>query len=127
MVMKTGNKTHMTVQMPIGLISEVDEIIKQKSLGFRSRNEFCVDCVRRIVRTYNENNSNQNYQPLESGEERNLQGGNKHEQMAERTSTQSNSSGLDNAQGESHRANEERVEDQAEKIESNGGEDGTTS
>jgi hypothetical protein len=122
MVTKTGNKTHMTVQMPIGLISEVDEIIKQKSLGFRSRNEFCVDCVRRIVRTYQNNNSNKNYQPPESGEER---GEHKHEQMAEKTSTKSNT-GLDNAQGKSHRADEKRLEDptgKAGKIESMGGED----
>lgn len=70
---------------------------------------------------------NKNYQPLESGEEKNPQGGNEHEQMAERTSTQSDSFGLDNAQGESHRANEKRVEDTTEKIKSMSGEDDSTS
>jgi bifunctional DNA-binding transcriptional regulator/antitoxin component of YhaV-PrlF toxin-antitoxin module len=65
-----------------------------------------------------------NYQPPESGEER---GERKHEQMAERTSTQSNGTGLDNAQGESHRANEKRVEDPKGEVESRDGEDASTS
>lgn len=68
-----------------------------------------------------------NYQPPKSGEERTIQGGSKHEQMAKRTSTQSNGTGLDNAQGKSYRANEKRVEDPAEEIKSTGGEDGPTS
>jgi len=72
------------------------------------------------------NNGNKNYQPPKSGEER----GGSNEQMVEKTSTQPDSVGLDNAQGESHRANEERVEDptgKAGKIESIGGEDAPTS
>ena len=116
----------MTVQIPIGLLSEVDKIIEQKSLGFRSRNEFCVDCVRRIVRIYQSKDSNNNCQPL-SGEERTIQGGNEHGQMAEGTSTQPNTSGLDDTQRKPHRATEKRVEDKERKVGSIGGGDDITS
>ena len=74
-----------------------------------------------------DNNGNANYQAPESGGERNPQGGNEHEQMAERTPTQPNTTGLDNAQGKSHRADEKRVEDPKGKVESRGGEDDPTS
>ena len=107
------------VKIPIELIKQIDTYMKQhKHEGFTTRVEVIKTALREFFK-----NGNKNYQPLESGEER---GEHKHEQMAERTSTQSNSSGLDNAQGESHRANEKRVEDptgKAGKIESNGGED----
>jgi len=63
-------------------------------------------------------NKSKNYQP-KGGEER----GGSNEQMVEKTSTQPDSARLDNAQGKSHRANEERVEDPKGKIESTGGED----
>ena len=79
-----------------------------------------------IINDLLEKNGNKNYQPPGSGEERTIQGGNKHEQMAEKTSTQSNSFRLDNATGKSHRANETRVGDQGEeagKIKNIGGED----
>ena len=76
-----------------------------------------------IINDLLEKNGNKNYQPPRSGEERTIQGGNEYEQMAEKTSTQSNSKGLDNAQGESYRAVETRVEDPKGKIGSMGGED----
>jgi len=76
-----------------------------------------------IINNLLNNNSNKNYRTPESGEERTIEGGNEHEQMAEKTSTQPNSKGLDNAQGESYRAVETRVEDPKGKIGSMGGED----
>jgi metal-responsive CopG/Arc/MetJ family transcriptional regulator len=43
---------YVTVQIPRGLTDEIDLIIMNTSLGFRSRNEFCVDAVRDAVYVY---------------------------------------------------------------------------
>ena len=40
---------YVSVQMPTGLTGEVDILINNQVLGYRSRNEFCVDAVRRRI------------------------------------------------------------------------------
>ena len=52
-----------------------------------------------------ENHANKNYQTPESGEESKSQGGNKHEQMADRTTPESNTTGLDAPERKSHKSN----------------------
>lgn len=108
-----------TIKIPTQLIEKIDNHIKTSDEGYTSR----TDVVKHAIRNFLRDHANKNYQPLESGEERTIQGGNEHEQMAERTSTQPDSKGLDNAQGKPHRANEKRVEDPKGKVESHGGED----
>ena len=40
----------------MGLLKEVDEIVENQANGYRSRNEFCVDAIRSLVRkTKNKN------------------------------------------------------------------------
>lgn len=56
--MSDVKKRHVTVQMPTGLMAEVDELIKNNSLGYRSRNEFCVEAVRLRVDYIKNNNQN---------------------------------------------------------------------
>jgi len=106
-----------TIKLPTEIIDQVDlYMIRHRHEGFTTR----VEVIKTALREFFKNGS-KNYQPP-SGEER----GGINEQMAERTSTQSDSSGLDNAQRESHRATKKRVEDptgKAGKIESMGGED----
>jgi Arc/MetJ-type ribon-helix-helix transcriptional regulator len=116
-MLMTQVRKYTGVQIPTELILQIEDIINQKKLGYVSISEFIKDATRRHII---ELNTNKNYQPLESGEER---GEHKHEQMAERTPTQPNTAGLDNAQGKSHRADEKRVEDPQGKVESIGGED----
>jgi len=107
------------IKLPIEFYEQIDLYMEQHRLeGFTTR----VEVVKAALREFFKNGS-KNYQPPESGEERTNQGGNEHEQMAERTSTQSNSFRLDNATGKPHRANEKRMEDQTEEIKSTGGED----
>jgi hypothetical protein len=113
------------IKLPIEFIEQINVYMEQhKPEGFTTR----VEVVKTALREFFKNGST-NYQPL-SGEESKLQGGKKHEQMAEGTPTQPDNTGLDNAQGELHRADEKRVEDptgKAGKIESMGGEDDPTS
>lgn len=40
---------YVTIQLPKGLAEEVDKIVADKSKGFRSRNEFCVNAIRKEV------------------------------------------------------------------------------
>lgn len=108
---------YVTIKLPKNIITEIDAFM-EKTQSYTSRTDLIKNAVRDYFFKYD--NGTRNYQPPESGEER---GEHKHEQMAEKTSTQSNSSGLDNAQGKSHRANEKRVEDPAEEIKSRDGED----
>ena len=42
-------RKYNNVTFPQALLDEVDKIVKDKSAGYRSRNEFCVDAVRRLV------------------------------------------------------------------------------
>lgn len=74
-----------------------------------------------IINDLLDKNGNIDYNPIKGGEGR---GERKHGQMAEETSTESNSSGLDVAQRESCGAVETRVEDKEteEKINTKGGE-----
>ena len=107
------------IKLPIEFYEQIDLYMEQHRLeGFTTR----VEVVKAALREFFKNGS-KNYQPPESGGERTIEGGNEHEQMAEKTSTQPNSKGLDNAQGESYRAVETRVEDPKGKIGSMGGED----
>jgi len=39
---------YVPVNMPIPLLKKVDKIVENQSNGYRSRNEFCVDAVRRL-------------------------------------------------------------------------------
>jgi len=126
--MSDVEKRYVTVQMPIPLMKEVDAIVTDGSHGYRSRNEFCVDAVRTLARDF-KNNTNQNYQPPESGEERTIQGDNENEQMdtTERPNTRIDSVRLSVDQGEQEPADESRVEDPTKKVESRDGEDDPTS
>lgn len=38
------------IKVPLGLLSEVDKIVEKEKNGYRSRNEFCVDAIRQILR-----------------------------------------------------------------------------
>ena len=40
---------YVTIQIPKGLAEEVDKIVADKSKGFRSRNEFCVNAISKEV------------------------------------------------------------------------------
>ena len=107
------------IKLPIEFIEQINVYMDQhKYEGFTTR----VEVVKAALREFFKN-GNKSYQPPGSGEERTIEGGNKHEQMAKETSTQPNGSGLDNAQGESYRAIETRVEDPKGKVGSMGGED----
>ena len=59
----------------------------------------CDSCKDKIFK-----NGNKNYQPL-SGEERISQGGNKNEQMADKTTPEPNTQGLDDPERESYKSN----------------------
>ena len=54
-------KKYNNVTFTVGLLDEVDAIVANQANGYRSRNEFCVDAVRRLVLNYK--NGNKNYQP----------------------------------------------------------------
>lgn len=43
-------KTFTTVALPDELIKEVDEIVKSKRMGYRSRPEFIKDAIRKLLR-----------------------------------------------------------------------------
>lgn len=45
-----GAKTFTTVAIPEELIKEVDNIIKEKKLGYRSRPEFIKEAIRKLLR-----------------------------------------------------------------------------
>jgi len=81
------------------------------------------DMMEILVLGYYQNNGNKNYQAPESGEERTIQGGNKHEQMADKTAPESNSKGLDDPEREPHKSNNEGTRNKKQKIESIGGKD----
>ncbi len=48
------------IKVPMGLLLEVDKIIFDGSLGYASRNQFCVNGIRILKESYLNNN---NYQP----------------------------------------------------------------
>ena len=43
------SNNYVTIKIPKGLAEEVDKIVADKSKGFRSRNEFCVNAIRKEV------------------------------------------------------------------------------
>ena len=45
-----GAKTFTTIALPDELIEEVDEIIKTKNMGYRSRPEFIKESIRNLLR-----------------------------------------------------------------------------
>ena len=45
-----GAKTFTTVGIPDELIKEVDEVVKLKKLGYRSRPEFIKEAIRKLLR-----------------------------------------------------------------------------
>ena len=49
---------YVSMQLPIPLAREVDILISDKTRGYRSRNEFCVEAIRRRIE-YIKNNGNQ--------------------------------------------------------------------
>lgn len=46
---------YTTIRLPDFLINQIDKVVSDKGNGFRSRNEFCVDAIRRILRKYRNN------------------------------------------------------------------------
>jgi len=50
---------YVTVNLPIPLAEEVDKIVKDERNGFRSRNEFVVDAVRKHLIYYKNNGKTQ--------------------------------------------------------------------
>ena len=42
-------KSFTTVGLPDELIKEIDEIVKEKKVGYRSRPEFIKDAIRRLL------------------------------------------------------------------------------
>ncbi len=44
-----GAKTFTTIALPDELIKEIDEVVKTKKLGYRSRPEFIKEAVRRLL------------------------------------------------------------------------------
>ena len=90
-----------TIKLPIEVIYEVDRYMKShKQDGFTTR----VEVIRTALREFFKN-GNKDYQPSESGEERTIQGGNKHEQMANGTALEPNTKRLDDSKRESHKTN----------------------
>jgi len=51
---KRGN-----IKVPWGLLLEVDKLVSDQSLGYQSRNQFCVTAIRILKESY-QNNHNQN-------------------------------------------------------------------
>lgn len=43
---------YVTLNLPIPLAKEVDKIIEQKKEGYRSRNEFCMEAIRKHVASF---------------------------------------------------------------------------
>ena len=54
-LIKMKDTIYGNIKVPIGLLEEVDKIIDEQSNGYRSRNEFCVDAVRRVLREFKDN------------------------------------------------------------------------
>ena len=44
------NKRYTNVSLPQDLIDEVDKIIKESSLGYQSRADFCKEAIRTHIR-----------------------------------------------------------------------------
>lgn len=40
------------IKIPMGTLEQIDEIVANQSNGYRSRNEACVDAIRRFVRKF---------------------------------------------------------------------------
>ena len=45
---------YLSVRVPRKLVTEVDRLVEQRALGFRSRAEFVVDAIRRRLEGVNE-------------------------------------------------------------------------
>ena len=112
------------IKLPIEFIEQINVYMEQhKYEGFTTR----VEVVKAALREFFKNGST-NYQPLESGEERTIQGG-RNEQMdtTKRPDTRMDPVRLSVDQREQKSTDESRVEDPTEKIKSKGGEDDPTS
>jgi len=137
-----GNQIeYVGVNLPKSLMDDVDNIIKGRRGGYRSRAEFLKDATRQLLFKIYGNNSNRNYQSdkteneekkkmelPEGGEERNTKGGEVNgpqSQMGENKRTGRNShpfrkirTQLDNQT----RSDDARAPDQKQKIKNIGGE-----
>ena len=83
----TDEHGYTTIRLPDFLIKQIDDFVKDKQNCYRSRNEFCVDGVRRFILHLRAKNGNKDYQPkhegkmetsLEGGEENPKKGGDMH-------------------------------------------------
>lgn len=45
-------KKYTTIRLPDFLIEQIDKIVKNKTYGYRSRNEFCVYAIREILKNF---------------------------------------------------------------------------
>ena len=48
------DQDYLSVRVPRKLVTEVDRLVRQRVLGFRSRAEFVVDAIRRRLEGVNE-------------------------------------------------------------------------
>lgn len=56
----TEEHGYTTVRLPDFLIDQIDDVVRDKINGFRSRNEFCVDAVRRALKDFKNNGGETN-------------------------------------------------------------------
>lgn len=67
--MANVSRPYVTVQMPVPLMEMVDKIVENRSNGYRSRNEFCVDSVRKWVRKFKKQSTPTNKNNNDGGED----------------------------------------------------------
>lgn len=46
---------YMNISVPKKLVEQIDTIVANQTNGYRSRNEACVDAIRRFVRNFKNN------------------------------------------------------------------------
>jgi len=56
----SDNENYVTVKVPKALADQIDQMIEQGILGYRSRAEMVNDAIRRRIEQLNFNNSNKN-------------------------------------------------------------------
>jgi len=51
---------YVTVNLPVSLAEQIDMIISEKKQGYRSRNEFCLEAIRKHLRYIGHNGGSNN-------------------------------------------------------------------
>ena len=100
-----GNDNTTLIRIKLNTYHKLERIKQQKKFkNLRETGKVGDADFDSIINNLLNKNGSKNYQPP-SGEERTIQGGNKHEQMADRTTPESDTKRLDDPERESHKSN----------------------